>query len=391
MGSYKISQTNPRKYSVAPFVKDLLERNTDIVDAGGYPAIATGAGNINCSTILRNTFGYTNWNRIRQPGLITKFSYYVATTAADLPNITNLVLKIWRKDGATFDLVAEEDFLNKISGVLETVAEITLDTPILVERGDYVGFEALATETNTKFLFATGTGDIFYEDGAEPSDTDYDWLAQTSLTVNQLTKVFMQAPLIVGIGDSLIAGHGLHNSYLEQAQGDAPEKTIMGKLNTLDSRFIYQNMGIGGEASTAIEARFTADVVDLKPKYSVILAGVNDLAGSVDKSIYLANMTSMLDLCNANNIIPIIIKILPWTNGTNIQMQSRDDWMADLKVIAGNNSSIFIDCDSTIGQFRIGGDVGNLWDIQTVYDDDGVHLTEAGYTKIAELIFNNLL
>jgi len=107
------------------------------------------------------------------------------------------------------------------------------------------------------------------------------------------------------------------------------------------------------------------------------------------KTQFLAYWTVSLDALAAANIIPVVCKVLPWTNGTNGQMQTRDDWMTDLEaLVATYTGSVWVDFDTAIGKFRAGGDEGNLWDIQTVpdYDADGVHLTLLGYTKMAEII-----
>ncbi len=42
----------------------------------------------------------------------------------------------------------------------------------------------------------------------------------------------------------------------------------------------YINRGIGGQTTPQMLLRFRADVIDLKPKVVVILAGTNDIAGN---------------------------------------------------------------------------------------------------------------
>jgi len=150
-------------------------------------------------------------------------------------------------------------------------------------------------------------------------------------------------------------------------------------------------MGIGAQEAAEILARFDKDVVALKPRYAVIMAGVNDLANGTTKSEYIASMTSMLYKCNSNGIIPVVIKILPWTNGTNTQMQNRDNWMVDLKALVVNRRGLFVDCDESVGVYRAGGDPGNYWNQQPALNDDNVHWNEAGDEKIARCVFTELL
>jgi lysophospholipase L1-like esterase len=146
-------------------------------------------------------------------------------------------------------------------------------------------------------------------------------------------------------------------------------------------------MGIGSETTANILARFKADVIDLKPKIVIIEAGVNDIATSVTQTTFISNYNKMLDSCAVHGIRAIICHIMPWTNGTNAQMQKRDKWNASLDSLSALHAgTICINFDTPLGQFRVGGDAGNLWDIKTAYDSDGVHFTLAGYTKIAEVI-----
>jgi lysophospholipase L1-like esterase len=158
----------------------------------------------------------------------------------------------------------------------------------------------------------------------------------------------------------------------------------------LDALYTYQNMGIGSQTSTMVAARFTADVVNLKPKIALIQGAVNDISGGlITEATFLSNYTTMLDACVTASIVPVICKMIPWTNGTNANMQTCDTWMASLQaLVATYSSAVWVDFTTELGQFRVGGDVGNLWDLKAAYAADGVHPNLAGYTKMAELIDN---
>jgi hypothetical protein len=96
----------------------------------------------------------------------------------------------------------------------------------------------------------------------------------------------------------------------------------------------------------------------------------------------------MLNAGIANDIVPVVCKIFPWTEGPTEQLQLRDSIAVDVRSLltASYPSAVWVDVDSAIGQFRVGGDAGNLWDIKTIYNGDGVHLNAAGYLKVAEVI-----
>ena len=70
--------------------------------------------------------------------------------------------------------------------------------------------------------------------------------------------------------------------------------------------------------------RFRQDVIDLKPKVVVILAGTNDVAENTGKMTLgetEGNIESMILLAKANGIRPVLCSILPstefwWHKGT---------------------------------------------------------------------------
>lgn len=72
--------------------------------------------------------------------------------------------------------------------------------------------------------------------------------------------------------------------------------------------------GISGQTSSHMLVRFQSDVIDLKPKAVVILAGTNDIArnnGIISLEHVFQNIVSMCQLAKVNGIQPIIASILP--------------------------------------------------------------------------------
>ena len=67
----------------------------------------------------------------------------------------------------------------------------------------------------------------------------------------------------------------------------------------------YINRGIGGQVTPQMLLRFYPDVIALKPKVVVILAGTNDIGGNMGPTPLEAmenNLMAMSDLARANNI-----------------------------------------------------------------------------------------
>ena len=81
----------------------------------------------------------------------------------------------------------------------------------------------------------------------------------------------------------------------------------------------YINRGIGGQVSPQMLVRFHADVVALKPKAVVILAGINDIQGALQvetEAQIAANYTAMAEIAEANHIKPIFTLLMPVNNYT---------------------------------------------------------------------------
>jgi lysophospholipase L1-like esterase len=76
----------------------------------------------------------------------------------------------------------------------------------------------------------------------------------------------------------------------------------------------YIGRGISGQTTPQMLIRFRPDVIALRPKVVVILAGTNDIAGNTgpmtDEQIQ-GNLASMADLAQANGIRVVFSSILP--------------------------------------------------------------------------------
>jgi lysophospholipase L1-like esterase len=76
----------------------------------------------------------------------------------------------------------------------------------------------------------------------------------------------------------------------------------------------FINRGISGQTTPQMLIRFRPDVIALKPKVVVILAGTNDLAGNTGPTSMEAiedNLRSMAELAMANGIRVVFASVLP--------------------------------------------------------------------------------
>jgi lysophospholipase L1-like esterase len=76
----------------------------------------------------------------------------------------------------------------------------------------------------------------------------------------------------------------------------------------------YVGRGISGQTTPQMLVRFRPDVIDLKPRVVVILAGTNDVAGNTgvmtDREIE-GNLASMAELAEAHRIRVVLASITP--------------------------------------------------------------------------------
>lgn len=372
-----------------PRIKNLAPRG-DLVKGGGYTAVTnTGDADIKSGTAQRHYLSYNHLTRIRQAGAIINIRLYITSVT----NLSAIYFEVWRRDGTTFDRIYQENILSKVSA--KSINTVILTTPVDVFEGDFIGFGAVSGGISVDMLESVSglAASTYYIDNADTTAADYDWTAKTGLAYLVPIEVYMLAPKIVYIGDSITAGHTAHYSYVEARLNTVSHSsTLPYQLSSKLGGATYQNMGHGGQTSTEILARFTADVVNLKPRVAVINCGVNDISdGDVTLATYTSNMSSMIKSCVDNDIIPVVVAILPWTSGTDAQMNTRDIWNGVLKnLVAGYPTAIFVDAGKYVGVANSSGPGGNTWDIMGGYDSDGVHFTATGYQTIAQAIYDAL-
>ncbi len=76
----------------------------------------------------------------------------------------------------------------------------------------------------------------------------------------------------------------------------------------------YLNKGISGQVTSEMLLRFRKDVIDVRPKVVVILAGINDIAqnrGFISIPDIAANIKAMADLAIVHEITVVLCSVLP--------------------------------------------------------------------------------
>ena len=146
----------------------------------------------------------------------------------------------------------------------------------------------------------------------------------------------------------------------------------------------YINRGIGGQTTPQMLIRFRADVIDLKPKIVVILAGTNDIAGNTGPAtvkMITDNIISMAELARSNRIHVILSSILPaadypWNPGFNPPEKiTAVNYI--LKKYTERNGITYLDYYSSMVTSNKG--------LNKEYTYDGVHPNRSGYKLMSDL------
>ena len=146
----------------------------------------------------------------------------------------------------------------------------------------------------------------------------------------------------------------------------------------------YVGRGISGQTTPQMLVRFRQDVVALKPKAVVILAGINDIAGNTGPStqeMIQDNLMAMTEIAKANGIRVVLSSVLPaadfrWAPGKEPapKVIALNRWIREYAERVGET---YLDYHTVMADAR-GGLPKDL-------ASDEVHPTEAGYRIMAPL------
>jgi lysophospholipase L1-like esterase len=146
----------------------------------------------------------------------------------------------------------------------------------------------------------------------------------------------------------------------------------------------YVNRGISGQTTPQMLIRFRPDVIALKPKAVVILAGINDIAGNTGDTTLEAiedNLMSMGDLAKANGIRVVMGSVtpayeFPWRLEIRPvdKIKALNAW---IKAYAAKKGFVYLDYYSALVDDRGG--------LKSDLCTDGVHPNDAGYAIMSPL------
>ena len=174
-------------------------------------------------------------------------------------------------------------------------------------------------------------------------------------------------PKVVFIGDSITEGwYSAHPSFFD-ANGFAAR-------------------GISGQVTAQMLARFQCDVVALRPRAVVILAGTNDIArnnGPIDEERIADNIRSMAELARAHGMRVFLCSVLPaarygWRPEVTDAPDRIDRLNRMLREYALDNGCEWVDFHPGLA------DADRALDAR--YTRDGVHPTSDGFDAMEAIL-----
>ena len=156
-----------------------------------------------------------------------------------------------------------------------------------------------------------------------------------------------------------------------------------------DSAFFTQNKfinrGISSQTTSQIQERFQNDVIDLEPKWVIILAGINDVAennGPISIEEIMNNIVSMVEKALKNNIEVVLCSILPASNFY---------WNPKIKPIEKiKQLNILIEAYCLTEKIKFVDYytpmVDEYFGLDKKFTDDGVHPNLNGYLKMKTIL-----
>jgi lysophospholipase L1-like esterase len=209
--------------------------------------------------------------------------------------------------------------------------------------------------------------DDYWKKHDEQVRNDFGWLAKFREADLALGAPAKGEDRVVFMGDSITEGW-----HFTGPNGSFPGKP-------------YINRGISGQTTPQMLVRFRQDVIALKPKVVVILAGTNDIAGNTGPMTIEQtedDLASMADLAAANHIRAVLCSVLPafdypWKRGLEPapKILAINAW---LKALSAEKGYVYVDYHSAMKDGRDG--------LPANLSADGVHPMPAGYAVMTPLV-----
>jgi lysophospholipase L1-like esterase len=347
---------------------------TDLIECGGIApgSFAAGSNLNNPFTVIDGTTA----TFIRQDGFMRGVIFNVFAADNDPAGFS---YRIFRPNGATYDFVGKsEDFGVP---VIEVGANHTqrFTTPVACRAEDRSGF---FTDSNFNSISCKAGGTTRFVSADQQSSNAF--AGTVAFTINH--QVLAVSPIVCCTGDSIMAGTAAGSNFTPYLDG-GPSGTLTSQIpfqlrTSIGYGFEFQNLASAGQTFAWVRSTGVPACIAAKASWIWIHCGVNDVATGRLWSAVEADLDAIKALC-VNGERLIIDEILPWTAGTDPQAATLRTFNANLATWCSANSATLLVCHDAMGQLRVS--TGFLDDLKTAYNQDGVHLKQAGVDAMAAI------
>lgn len=417
--------------------------NAGVEDVSGFPSVkprpetvqigcyidpAAGVGFGMAAPVGANVrVGFVNQgndSRINTSGTVREVEFYVPST---LPTNCAVKIHIWRKTDVRWELIGSSDDIRSLLAATNGVERVTLPNPIrYAEIGDCIGGELDYTygtwgagfhQVATPQTYSDWTNRDYYWAYSPLMESGAQWELATHNDGNTIPiRCYGDPPVVILLGDSRCAGYPGTRSLLNPTQQYSKDADMAWRLERIIGRPV-RNVGVEGNDTAEMWARFTNDVISAKARTLVILPGAYNNFYSATPTIatYTNEVRLMIDsaLTNGVQYVAVCSDYPFWDSfaaGTNsiygvgwtcIQGQTSDAFSAGVKSIVKTYPSDrvkWIDLRPDLGQTRADwGDpywkAMNIWDLKDLFyasPSDRLHLSPAGADQTMRTVSREL-
>ncbi|GJL55281.1 MAG: lipolytic protein [Nitrospirales bacterium] len=193
---------------------------------------------------------------------------------------------------------------------------------------------------------------------------------------------------VICFGDSLTVGYQaptLATPYYHATPYGEWLQTWLGDAGTVLVR------GVNGECTSEMVERFSPDVLAIRPTWVIILGGTNDLGANKSLTHILDNLVTLYEHAVRASIAPVAVTIpslrSPVDDAGQYIIQPHIERRMELnRRLVDYCQAANIPCIDLFAQTT----EENSSLLAARYSNDGIHLSTAGYTLFAQLVWDQL-
>lgn len=284
-----------------------------------------------------------------------------------LGSATSCRVSIWRSGSRVWQS-------DQYSGLTANAVN-SLPVSVSVQPDDLLGVWVPSGTIATR---AFGAVSVKYASDTDASITIAANLSTTVATTALCVEAIAVKPMLAVVGDSIVEGHNTgtawHGPFHSVTQGN----NILAQPSFIAAKALnwgHQNHSLGSTtfdwaATTGCPSAFNSGATHVW-----LHSGVNDVLNGRTWASVEANLDTILAAKPADTLL-YISEILPWTNGNDTHAATIRTWNSNLATWCSENGVTLIQCHDAMGQTR--ASTGYLDDMRSVYNSDGVHLSQDG-------------